>query len=207
MESEPVRVGERVVLFGFPAGNRSAPDTPHGTVVATGETATLTSPEGLHETLTDAIAVNFSGTGTGTGVAPGDSGGPAIDAAGHVVGVIEGMNRETGTAYLTPAADVPVGSTTTTPSVPRTSLPGQNRGGSCGTVPGPGATFSIVTDSTVDCATARQVFLDLFAGKGERHQGADAAHSYTDVDGWACGSGAGGFGCSQSGKRIEAEAS
>jgi len=76
----------------------------------------------------------------------------------------------------------------------------------CGTLKGPGSEFTITTDNGVSCSEARNVFIDLFAGKGERHQGADAAESHTDVDGWGCGSGAGGFGCSRSGAYIGARA-
>jgi S1-C subfamily serine protease len=44
---------------------------------------TLGSPQGLHETLSDTIEV------AAAGVVPGQSGGPAIDSAGNVVGVID----------------------------------------------------------------------------------------------------------------------
>jgi hypothetical protein len=50
------------------------------------------------ETLTDAIRVTTSGT------LSGESGGPAIDAAGKVVGVIEGGGF--GFTTLTPVADL-----------------------------------------------------------------------------------------------------
>jgi hypothetical protein len=76
----------------------------------------------------------------------------------------------------------------------------------CGTVQGPGARFAVTTDDGVGCPEARGVFLDLFTGKGEHHQGADEAETYTDVDGWICGSGAGGYGCRRSGAAIDASA-
>jgi hypothetical protein len=77
---------------------------------------------------------------------------------------------------------------------------------SCGSLPGPAAHFAIATGDGVSCTEARRVFTDLFAGRGEKHQGRDAAESYTDVDGWACGSGAGGFGCRRSAASISATA-
>ena len=50
------------------------------------------------ETLTDAIQVACPG------VSPGESGGPAVDSAGKVVGVIEGSGS--GIATLTPVTDL-----------------------------------------------------------------------------------------------------
>ena len=79
-------------------------------------------------------------------------------------------------------------------------------GSDCETVTGRGTLFSITAGVGVSCPTARGVFRDLLAGKGERHEGTDSAESYTRVDGWTCGSGTGGFGCSRSGARIEANA-
>jgi S1-C subfamily serine protease len=101
LEPTPEYVRERVVLLGFPGGAVSSPNALHGTVVGTDQFVKLTSPDGLRETLYDAIAVAVSGA------VEGDSGGPAIDADGKVVGVIEGIRR--GVAYLTPVADMPSG--------------------------------------------------------------------------------------------------
>jgi S1-C subfamily serine protease len=70
-----------------------------GTVVDNHATVTLQGENGSQETLTDAIVVDAPG------VIPGDSGGPAIDATGRVVGVVEGSGD--GRAYLTPVTDVP----------------------------------------------------------------------------------------------------
>jgi hypothetical protein len=77
----------------------------------------------------------------------------------------------------------------------------------CGTLEGPsGAQLTVTTEDHVGCPEALGVFRDLFAGKGDRHQGTDEADSYTTVDGWSCGSGAGGFGCRRLGVDISAEA-
>ncbi len=75
----------------------------------------------------------------------------------------------------------------------------------CGTLPGPGATFLILTGST-SCAQARQVFTDLFAGRGRPETSPGTQQSATNVDGWLCGGGAGGFGCSKNGQAISAGA-
>jgi S1-C subfamily serine protease len=103
LESAPAYVGERLALIGVPglsgfSGFQSRLEVVPGTVVATNRIVQLTSSAGGRETLTDAIEV------TATGVVPGDSGGPAIDAAGNVVGVIEGSGP--GVATLTPATDL-----------------------------------------------------------------------------------------------------
>ena len=91
--------------------------------------------------------------------------------------------------------------TVSTPSAP---LPTQSTASTCGAIPGPGAQFTITASQVVSCQTAEQIFTDLFAGEGEKHEGASAATSYTVVDGWSCGSGAGAFGCTQSGEYIQA---
>src|SRR5437763_8592410 len=83
---------------------------------------------------------------------------------------------------------------------------GEAHAQACGSLPGPGPQFAITTAGGVSCAEARRVFADLFAGRGAKHEGRDAAESYTDVDGWTCGSGAGGFGCRRSAARISATA-
>lgn len=75
----------------------------------------------------------------------------------------------------------------------------------CGTMPGPGATFTIQAGS-VGCAEARRVFTDLFAGRGRPQTSPGTNQTGTKVDGWLCGGGAGGFGCSKNGQTITAAA-
>jgi S1-C subfamily serine protease len=101
-ESARPYVGEPLALIGIPAVSQN-PLSPlvseeatvitPGIVLATHQTQQL---DAGRETLTDAIRVAASG------VVPGESGGPAIDAAGKVVGVIEGSG--VGVATLTPVA-------------------------------------------------------------------------------------------------------
>jgi predicted small lipoprotein YifL len=75
----------------------------------------------------------------------------------------------------------------------------------CGKLPGPGATFSILSGK-VGCSEARHVFTDLFAGRGKPETSPGTQQTGTAVDGWLCGGGAGGFGCSKDGQRITAAA-
>jgi S1-C subfamily serine protease len=102
-ESASVYVGEPLALIGMPglsgfSSFQSRLEVVTGTVVATNRTVHLGSSAGGRETLTDAIEV------AAAGVVSGESGGPAIDAAGNVVGVIEGGGA--GVATLTPIADL-----------------------------------------------------------------------------------------------------
>lgn len=98
-ETKPPRIGQEVVLLGFPGGDTTRPRALVATVVATGRRAVLTSAGGLPEPLAGAIAVYVSG------LLRGESGGPAIDADGRVVGVVQGGNRTI--AYITPATELP----------------------------------------------------------------------------------------------------
>jgi hypothetical protein len=101
LETQPAYVGEPLVLLGngTTAATGSATSVA-GTIAKTAQAVTLTGDDGASERLTDAITISTASDG----VVAGDSGGPAIDAAGNVVGVVEG--GASGVAYLTPAADV-----------------------------------------------------------------------------------------------------
>jgi S1-C subfamily serine protease len=101
LETARVFVGERIVLLGIPGGEQTAdafPSPVYGTIVATDRPVTLTGEPS--ERLNDAIEVAIAG---GEAL-PGNSGGPAIDAAGKAVGVIEGASS--GLAILTPITDL-----------------------------------------------------------------------------------------------------
>jgi S1-C subfamily serine protease len=104
-ESRPAYVGEPLALLGIPAGGAlfGSPFTlqvtvVQGTVVATRHPQVMTFADGGREMLTDAIQVAC------LGVSPGESGGPAVDRAGKVVGVIEGIGS--GIATLSPVTDL-----------------------------------------------------------------------------------------------------
>ena len=106
LESRPAYVGEPLALLGIPAssslGNsfKRPVTVAIGHVVATNRTQVLSSAQGkgAGETLRDAILVAVPG------VAPGESGGPAVNSAGKVVGVIVGSGP--GIATLTPVTDL-----------------------------------------------------------------------------------------------------
>lgn len=68
----------------------------------------------------------------------------------------------------------------------------------CGTLRGPGARFSIFAYKA-RCRTARSVFRTLFAGGGRRWSPPGGGKVYKVIDGWTCGSAAGGFSCAKPG--------
>lgn len=90
-------IGERLALLGFPHG-RAHPTlrVTYGTVVAMNRPEPLTTKFGT-EMLRDATVVTAP-------AARGESGGPAIDITGHVVGVFQGGNSSI--RVLTPAVDL-----------------------------------------------------------------------------------------------------
>jgi S1-C subfamily serine protease len=99
LEPRPAYVGQPLALLGIPTVpsfgspfTRPVTVVP-GTVVATHHAQVVTSALGARKTLKDTIAVAVQG------IAHGQSGGPAIDSAGKVVGVIEGSGA--GIATLT----------------------------------------------------------------------------------------------------------
>jgi hypothetical protein len=100
LETRPAYVGQPLALLGIPKlpllGNpfKREATVVTGHVVATNRTQVLTSDEGPGETLRDAILVAVPG------VVQGESGGPAVNSAGRVVGVIVGS--ASGIATLTP---------------------------------------------------------------------------------------------------------
>jgi hypothetical protein len=68
----------------------------------------------------------------------------------------------------------------------------------CGTLRGPGARFSILAYKA-RCRTARRVFRTLFAGGGRRWRDPGTGQLDRIIDGWTCGSAAGGFSCGKPG--------
>ncbi len=191
---------EAIAKEGEGSGLESSSRAFSGTVDGNGLTLTLNEGLGSTKALVGQMTgkTGFTMTYPGTGhrlitipFAPG-----TVTEYNTDVRELESENTKT---TAPPPGEAP-SSTTTTP--PRGGLVGND----CETLAGPGGQFAITAGQGVSCATARQVFSDLWADKGEHHEGANSADSYTIVDGWTCGSGAGGFGCSQSGSRIEATA-
>ncbi len=90
------RLNEIVDLIGYPGDDLKKPDSVYGPISPVEAPEELTDPRGQPETLPDELEVVLSG------VKPGESGGPAINASGQVVGVIEGSGG--GIAVLTPVA-------------------------------------------------------------------------------------------------------
>jgi hypothetical protein len=68
----------------------------------------------------------------------------------------------------------------------------------CGTLRGAGARFSILVHDA-RCSTARHVIGGLFAGKGRRRRDPGTGQIDKVIDGWICGTAAGGFSCGKLG--------
>jgi hypothetical protein len=68
----------------------------------------------------------------------------------------------------------------------------------CGTLHGPGARFAILAHQA-RCRTARRVIAAVFAGRGRRRRDPVTGQMDRVVDGWICGSAAGGFSCGKLG--------
>jgi hypothetical protein len=68
----------------------------------------------------------------------------------------------------------------------------------CGTLRGPGARFAILAHQA-RCRTARRVFAGLFAGRGRHRRDPKTGQIDKVLDGWICGTGAGGFSCAKLG--------
>jgi S1-C subfamily serine protease len=73
-------VGQAVTALGNALGQGGTPAAAPGVISALGQTITASDETGSSETLSGMIQVDAA-------IKPGDSGGPVIDAAGHVVGM------------------------------------------------------------------------------------------------------------------------
>ena len=79
-DSSTLQVGEPIVAFGNALGQGGAPSVSQGSVVALDQS--LTASDGTtSEQLTGMVQID-------AGIAPGDSGGPIVNSAGQVVGMI-----------------------------------------------------------------------------------------------------------------------
>lgn len=162
IETSPPHVGEQLALLG---AAQQQPEVTQGQVVAINVKQTL-SGEGSTETLADAIKVRASAI-------HGESGGPAIDAAGKVVGVIEGVDPSGAYATLTPVSDLPGGATqepaqpspapNTTPTTPSAQAASPPLPTECG----PG----LATTKGTSCGFANNVFYKYWtAANGDPSQ-------------------------------------
>ena len=80
-DSSAVTVGQAVVAIGNALGQGGAPNVTQGTVTALNQSITASDGNGSSEQLTGLIQSDAS-------ISPGDSGGPMVNAAGQVVGMI-----------------------------------------------------------------------------------------------------------------------
>ncbi|HUK44606.1 MAG TPA: trypsin-like peptidase domain-containing protein [Gaiellaceae bacterium] len=78
--SSNLRVGESVTTYGNAGGAGGAPSAAAGKIVGVGRSITARDDSGNSETLTGLIETNAT-------LQPGDSGGPMVDATGHVIGM------------------------------------------------------------------------------------------------------------------------
>jgi S1-C subfamily serine protease len=100
--SSNVQVGDSVVAMGNALGLGGAPSVTTGTVTGLNQTITASEGNGQSEQLTGMIESNAS-------ISPGDSGGPVVNTAGQVVGMItagdvQGFRSQTSTVnYAVPS--------------------------------------------------------------------------------------------------------
>jgi hypothetical protein len=98
LETAPPQAGQQVVLVGDFPGTSS---TLTAAVEEYDYPATMELPGGGSSSVSDTTVVRVRGD-----MPLGNIGGPAIDAAGKVVGVVIGYNSATHEAFLAPASDV-----------------------------------------------------------------------------------------------------
>ncbi len=201
IESAPPHVGEQVALLG---DAHQQPQVTQGTITAVDVPQTLTDG-GSTETLSDAIQVQTSSIA-------GESGGPAIDAAGKVVGVIEGGSQTGSATVLTPVSDLPAGATNAPAVQPATNTvttPGSsgsststsgNTGCNCGVKDLPvQCGYGVAGSLGMSCTFANNAFYEYWQASG-----GDASQS-ANINAWSpddrqyyalsCGSGDGVVDC------------
>lgn len=79
-DSTKLVTGDGVIAVGYALGMEGGPTVTAGIISATGREITTRTPTGIRQTLTGLLQ-------TDAPVSSGSSGGPLIDAAGHVVGI------------------------------------------------------------------------------------------------------------------------
>jgi hypothetical protein len=98
LETSTPQVGENVALVGDFPGTST---TLSGAIQSASSQVTIELPGTGSSTVSDAITVLVRGS-----MPLGNIGGPAINAAGNVVGTTIGYNADTHEAFLAPASDV-----------------------------------------------------------------------------------------------------
>ncbi len=215
IESALPHVGEQIALLG---DAHQEPEVTQGTITAVNLPQTLEG-EGSTETLSDSIQVQTSSIA-------GESGGPAIDAAGQVVGVIEGGSQTGSYAVLTPISDLPAGATdapprpaptttTTTTSVPAPSTTSSPAGDgcNCGVQALPiQCGYGVAGSSGMSCAFANNAFYEYWEASGRDPSQSENITVWSPDDqqfyALSCGSGDGAVDCTgtgSSGASLDAE--
>ena len=169
VESAQPHVGEQVALIG--EANQQSEVT-QGVITAVGVPQTLAG-EASTETLSDSIQVQTSSIA-------GESGGPAIDAAGNVVGIIEGGNQTGGSAVLTPVSDLPANATQE-PSQPPPTTSTTTTAPSVAALPNQ-CDQNISATSDVSCRVAENTFYEYWKATGGNPGGQINAQAWSPTD-------------------------
>jgi putative serine protease PepD len=102
---QPPAVGDEVVAVGFALGMGGSPSVSEGIVSGLGRTFSTRAPDGTPLTYSDMVQ-------TDAPISSGDSGGPLLNSAGQVAGIIEGSADASGTnmvdnvGFVTPASEL-----------------------------------------------------------------------------------------------------
>src|SRR5204862_336321 len=95
-DSSDLQVGQEVVAIGNALGRGRSPTVTQGTISALARSITVSDGRGGTERLKGLIQTNAS-------IQPGDSGGPIVNSAGQIVGMITAGSRS-GFGLQTPSA-------------------------------------------------------------------------------------------------------
>lgn len=172
IETAPPHVGEQVALLGEA---HQEPEVTQGTITAVNIPQTL-GGEGSTETLSDSIQVQ-------TSIIAGESGGPAIDGAGKVVGVVEGGSQTGSSAVLTPVSDLPAGSTDAPPAPQPTTTTSAPGGCNCGVADLPNrCDANIASTSDISCRIAETTFHEYWKATGGNASGQVNVQAWSPAD-------------------------
>jgi hypothetical protein len=163
ISTTPPHVGDEVALLGLAQQQR---EVTQGMITAVNVPQKL-SGDGSVETLPDAILVR-------TSAIHGESGGPAIDSSGRVVGVIEGGTDTGSAAILTPVSDLPTGATQAPQQPPPSAPPAPTTPSTPATPPGPATPGvnsqsrncdpNVLATPAMSCPLAENTFIAVWRG-------------------------------------------